>query len=94
MGATRASYGLGHVPGRGRTPTQIKDLTKAENTAKNLSTALTRISIKTRKAIKKVSILAGQLKKISLFLVIAREEEAIMALKNECTICRLIILKI
>jgi hypothetical protein len=21
MGATRASYGLGHVPGRGRTPT-------------------------------------------------------------------------
>jgi hypothetical protein len=24
MGATRASYGLGHVPGRGRTPTYIK----------------------------------------------------------------------
>jgi hypothetical protein len=23
MGATRASYGLGHVPGRGRTPTSI-----------------------------------------------------------------------
>jgi hypothetical protein len=22
MGATRASYGLGHVPGRGRTPTE------------------------------------------------------------------------
>jgi hypothetical protein len=25
MGATRASYGLGHVPGRGRTPTEIRD---------------------------------------------------------------------
>jgi hypothetical protein len=28
MGATRASYGLGHVPGRGRTPTIIDFIIK------------------------------------------------------------------
>jgi hypothetical protein len=26
MGATRASYGLGHVPGRGRTPTKYNKM--------------------------------------------------------------------
>jgi len=69
-------------------------LIKAENTAENLLIALAGLSIKAGKTIKRASILAGQLEKVSLFLVITREEEAIIALKSEYTICRLTILKI
>jgi uncharacterized coiled-coil protein SlyX len=65
-------------------------LAEAENTAENLSTALAELSVKIGKTIKRVSILTGQLKKTSLSLVIAREKEAIIALKNECTIYYLI----
>ena len=52
---------------------QEKDLAEAENTAKNLSIALTGLNVETEKATERVSILAGQLKKISLFLIMARE---------------------
>jgi hypothetical protein len=38
---------------------QTRDLAEAENTAKNLSTALAGMSIKTEKTIERVSILAG-----------------------------------
>jgi hypothetical protein len=69
-------------------------LAEIESTAENLSTALAEISIKIRKAIKKASILAGQLEKIFLSLIIVKEEKIIMILKNECTIYRLIIPKI
>ena len=69
-------------------------MAEAESTIKNLSTALAGLSVKIRKAIKKVSILTGQLKKASLFLIIAKEKEAIMTPENECIICRLIISRI
>jgi hypothetical protein len=65
-------------------------LAEAENTAENLSIVLAGLSVETGKAIKKVSILAGQLKKTSLSLIIAREKEAIIALRNEYIICHLI----
>jgi hypothetical protein len=66
-------------------------LAKAESTAENLSIILAGLNVETGEAIKRISILAGQLKKASLFLIIAREEKVIMTPKNECTICRLII---
>jgi uncharacterized coiled-coil protein SlyX len=69
-------------------------LAEAESTAKNLSTALTEVSIKIEKTIKRVSILAGQLKEIFLSLIIVREKEAIMILKVGYIICRLVILKV
>jgi hypothetical protein len=47
------------------------------------------ISLKAEKAIKKASILAGQLKKISLSLMIIRKEEAVRALRVRYTIYRL-----
>ena len=69
-------------------------MAEIESTAENLSTALTGLSVEAGKATKRVSILAGQLEKASLFLIIAREKEAVMALKIECTICRLTIPRI
>jgi hypothetical protein len=69
-------------------------LAEAENIAKNLSTALAGLSVKAREVTERVSILAGQLKEISLFLIITREEEAVMTLRNECIIYRLIIPRI
>jgi hypothetical protein len=69
-------------------------LAETENTAKNLSTALAKMSLKTEKTTERASILTKQLEKVSLFLIMTREEEAIMALKNEYTICRLTTLKI
>ena len=57
---------------------------------KNLSTVLAGLNVETEKVIKRVSILAGQLEKTSLSLVMAREEEIIITLRNECTICHLI----
>jgi hypothetical protein len=69
-------------------------LAETENTVKNLLIVLAGLSIKAKKAIKRVSILAGQLEKIFLSLVMAREKEAIIALRNEYTICRLTTLKV
>jgi hypothetical protein len=65
-------------------------LAKAESTTKNLSAALARLSIEAREIIERASILAGQLEKISLSLIMLREEGIIKALENECTICRLV----
>jgi hypothetical protein len=65
-------------------------LAKAESTVKNLSIALTGLSIETEETIERVLILTGQLKKISLSLIIAKEKEVIMTPKNEYIIYRLI----
>jgi hypothetical protein len=73
---------------------QRRDLAEAESTAENLSIALAGLSIKTGKAIKRASILAGQLKEVSLSLIMAREKKAVMVLRSEYTICRLIIPRI
>jgi hypothetical protein len=73
---------------------QIRDLTKAEQTVENLSTALTGISLKAGKTIKRASILAKQLEKVFLSLIMAREEAAAMTPKIGCIICRLIISRI
>jgi hypothetical protein len=47
------------------------------------------ISLKAGKTIKRVSILVKQLKKVSLFLVVVREEEAAIILRIGYTIYRL-----
>jgi hypothetical protein len=73
---------------------QARDLAEAESTAENLSTVLAGLSVETREATEKASILAGQLKKASLFLIIVREKEIIIILKNECIIYRLVIPRI
>jgi hypothetical protein len=65
-------------------------LAEAESTAENLSTALTGLSVEARKITKRASILAGQLKKASLFLIMVREKEAVIASKNEYTIYHLV----
>jgi hypothetical protein len=72
---------------------QKRDLAKAKNTAENLSTALAGLNVETKKTTEKVSILAGQLEKISLSLVMAREKGITIAPKNEYIIYHLIILK-
>jgi hypothetical protein len=69
-------------------------LAKAESTTKNLSIALAKISIKAKKTTEKVSILTGQLKKVFLSLIIAREEKATITLKIRYIIYRLIILRV
>jgi hypothetical protein len=69
-------------------------LAEAESTAENLSTILAGMSIEVKKTIKRVSILIGQLEKVSLFLIIIREKEAAMAPKIGYTICRLVISRI
>jgi hypothetical protein len=69
-------------------------LAEAESTAENLSIALTGISIKIGKATEKASILTEQLKKISLSLIIAREEEAAIISKIRYIIYRLVTPKI
>jgi hypothetical protein len=48
------------------------------------------LSIKAGKVIERASILAEQLKEISLFLIIIREQEAAMALRIGYIICRLV----
>ena len=65
-------------------------MAEAENTAENLSTVLAELSIKTEKEIERVSILAGQLKKIFLSLIIAREREVTIILRIRYIICRLV----
>jgi hypothetical protein len=69
-------------------------LAKAESIAENLSTALTGLSIKVKEVTERASILAGQLEKVSLFLIMIRGEEAVITLRNECIICRLIAFRI
>jgi hypothetical protein len=64
-------------------------LAKVENTAENLLTALTGISIKAGKAIERVSILIRQLEKIFLFLMIVKEKKAVIVLRVGYIICRL-----
>jgi hypothetical protein len=73
---------------------QKRDLAEIENTAENLSIALAEMSIKVGKATKKVSILAGQLKKTFLSLIITKEEEIAIILKIRYIICRLVTLRI
>jgi hypothetical protein len=53
-------------------------------------TALAGISLKAEKTIKRVSILAGQLEKISLSLIMAKKEETARASKIGYIICRLV----
>ena len=65
-------------------------MAEAESTTENLSTALAGLSVEVKKVIERVSILAGQLEKVSLSLVIARKEEKTVAPKNECIICYLV----
>jgi hypothetical protein len=69
-------------------------LAKAEKTAGNLFIALAGISLETGKTIERASILTGQLEKVSLFLIIIREKKIIMALRNECTIFRLVTFRV
>jgi hypothetical protein len=52
------------------------------------------MSLKAEKATERASILAGQLKEVSLFLVIVREEEAAIIPRVGCTICRLVTFRI
>jgi hypothetical protein len=47
------------------------------------------ISLKAGKTIKRVSILVRQLEEVSLFLIMAREEETAMAFQIRYIICRL-----
>jgi hypothetical protein len=66
-------------------------LAEVESAAKNLSTVLAGVSFEAGEATERALILAGQLEEASLSLVMVREEEAIMALRSECIICRLTI---
>jgi hypothetical protein len=68
-------------------------LAEAENTTENLSITLTGLSVKVGKAIERVSILAGQLEKVSLSLVMIREEKTMIVLRNEYIICHLVTLR-
>ena len=65
-------------------------MAEVENIAENLSIALTGLNVKTEEITEKTSILTGQLKKISLFLIITKKKEAVITLKNEYIIYRLI----
>jgi hypothetical protein len=69
-------------------------LVEAESTVENLSIALAGVSIEAGKTIERASILAGQLEKAFLFLVMVREEEAVIVLRVGYTICRLVILRV
>jgi hypothetical protein len=73
---------------------QGKDLAEAENITENLLIALAGVSLEAEKTIKKISILAGQLEKISLSLIMARKKKAAIALRVEYTIYRLVTPKV
>jgi len=64
-------------------------LAETESTAENLSIALTGLSVEIGEATERVSILAGQLEEASLFLIMVREEKAMITPKNECIIYHL-----
>ena len=66
-------------------------MVEIENTIKNLSIVLAGLSVEAGKIIKRTLILAGQLKKASLSLIIFRKEKVIRALRNEYTIYCLVI---
>jgi hypothetical protein len=57
-------------------------LEKAENTAENLSAVLAGLSVEVGEITEKASILAGQLKKISLSLILLKEKKVIEILSN------------
>jgi uncharacterized coiled-coil protein SlyX len=69
-------------------------LEEAENTAENLSATLAELSVEAGKITERVSILAGQLKKVSLSLILSKKEEVTGILDNEYIICRLIAFRI
>jgi uncharacterized coiled-coil protein SlyX len=73
---------------------QARDLKEAENTAKNLSAALAGLNVEAGETTEKVSILAEQLEKASLSLILLKKEKAIRTLSNQCIIYRLIISQI
>ena len=50
---------------------------KAENTAENLSAALAGLNVEAGKVIERAAILAGQLEKAFLSLILLKEEEVI-----------------
>jgi hypothetical protein len=65
-------------------------LAEAKNTAENLSIALVGLNVEVGEVIERVSILAGQLEEASLFLVMVREKEVMIAPRNEYIICHLV----
>ena len=65
-------------------------MAEAESIAENLSTALAGLSVEVRKITERASILAGQLEKASLSLIMFREKDIIRASESEYIICRLI----
>ena len=69
-------------------------MAEAESTAENLSIILAGLSVEAGEAIKRVSILAGQLEEISLFLIMAREKEAAIISKIRYIIYRLMTLRV
>jgi hypothetical protein len=50
-------------------------LEETENTAENLSAALAGLSVKAGKITERISILAGQLEKVSLSLILLKKKE-------------------
>jgi hypothetical protein len=67
-------------------------LEEAENMAKNLSAALAGLNVEAGKVTERVLILAGQLKEVSLSLILLKEKEATGVLDNKYIIYRLIAL--
>jgi hypothetical protein len=57
-------------------------LEEAENTAENLLVVLAGLSVEVGKITERVSILAGQLKEVSLFLILLKKEEVIWISNN------------
>jgi hypothetical protein len=57
-------------------------LEEAENTVENLSAVLAGLNVEVGKIIKRASILAGQLKKVFLSLILLKEKEIIGILNN------------
>jgi hypothetical protein len=57
-------------------------LEEAKNTAKNLSAALAGLNVETGKITERASILVGQLKKVSLSLILLKEKEITGILNN------------
>jgi hypothetical protein len=67
-------------------------LKETENTAKNLSAALAGLNVKAGEIIERVSILTGQLEKVSLSLILLKKKEVTRIPGNEYIIYRLIAL--
>jgi hypothetical protein len=69
-------------------------LEEAENTIENLLIVLIRLSVEAGEITERVSILVGQLKKVSLSLILSKKEEVTGIPDNEYIICRLIAFRI